>query len=491
MNRYETLANAMADEIRSGRLPIGSKLPSIRQITTQHGVSQSTVLSAYYLLEEWGLIRAEERSGYFVTPGASVAPVETPRAQSLAESAKVDISSLVFSVLQATKHVGAVPLGSAFPSPLLFPLSRLAKSLNQGARTLNPWSTVADLPPGNEHLRRQIALRYVGAGIASPIDNIVVTNGALEALNLSLMAVTRPGDIVAVESPGFYAALQAIERLDLRALEIPVDPVTGLDLDALAAALDKHPVRACWFMTNFQNPTGVTLTDDKKRALVELLTAHDVPLIEDDVYQELHFGKTRPLPAKAFDTKGLVMHCSSFSKTLAPGYRIGWVSAGRYTERVQRLKLMTTLSASIPAQAGIADYLQYGGYDKHLRQLRNAFKSQLSSMQVALRRHLPARARWTVPSGGYFIWIELPDAIDAMALHQRAIEHGISIAPGPMFSATHSFQNCIRLNFGHPWSGQIEDAIRTLGDILVDPEMRATARHFRSCAADTEPTDGI
>ncbi|MEM5300302.1 PLP-dependent aminotransferase family protein, partial [Burkholderia sp. JPY481] len=180
-------------------------------------------------------------------------------------------------------------------------------------------------------------------------------------------AVTRPGDVIAVESPGFYAALQAIERLDLRAVEIPVDPVTGLDLDALAVALDKHPIRACWFMTNFQNPTGVTLSVEKKKALVELLAKREIPLIEDDVYQELHFSRDRPLPAKAFDTKGLVMHCSSFSKTLAPGYRIGWVAAGRFADRVQRLKLMTTLSASIPVQAGIADYLQYGGYDKHLR----------------------------------------------------------------------------------------------------------------------------
>jgi len=227
---------------------------------------------------------------------------------SLAESSKVDISDLVFSVLDAAKTPAIVPLSSAFPSPHLFPLSRLAKSLAQAARLISPWSTVVDLPPGNEHLRRQIALRYMGMGISQPMEEIVVTNGALEALNLCLMAVTRPGDVVAVESPGFYAALQAIERLDLRAVEIPVDPVTGLDLDALAEALKKHPIRACWFMTNFQNPTGVTLSLEKKKALVELLAEHEVPLIEDDVYGELHFQPEYPLPALAFDKKGLVMH---------------------------------------------------------------------------------------------------------------------------------------------------------------------------------------
>ncbi|MEA3113450.1 MAG: hypothetical protein QOG58_3249 [Caballeronia sp.] len=473
MNRYETLANAMAAEIRSGSIPVGSRMPSLRQIIAQHGVSQSTVFRAYYLLEEWGLVRAQERSGYYVAPGARVTAARAPRMPSLAESSKVDISDLVFSVLDAAKTPGIVPLGSAFPSPHLFPLSRLAKSLAQAARLISPWSTVVDLPPGNEHLRRQIALRYMGMGISQPMEEIVVTNGALEALNLCLMAVTRPGDVVAVESPGFYAALQAIERLDLRAGEIPVDPVTGLDLDALADALKKHPIRACWFMTNFQNPTGVTLSLEKKKALVELLAEHEVPLIEDDVYGELHFQPEYPLPALAFDKKGLVMHCSSFSKTLAPGYRIGWTSAGRFTDKVQRLKLMTTLSASIPVQAGIADYLQHGGYDKHLRKLRGALNLQLSEMDNAIRRWLPEGVRRTHPTGGYFLWLELPEAIDAMELHRLAIEQGVSLAPGPIFSATHAFEHYVRINFGHPWSPKIDDAIRVLGELLARPSVGA------------------
>jgi DNA-binding transcriptional MocR family regulator len=472
MNRYETLASTMAAEIRSGSIAVGSRMPSLRHVIAQHGVSQSTASRAYYLLEEWGLVRAQERSGYYVAPGAGIGSGTARRASTPAESAKVDISDLVFSVLDAAKHPGIVPLGSAFPSPQLFPLPRLAKSLAHAARLISPWSTVVDLPPGNEHLRRQIALRYMGLGISQPMEEIVVTNGALEALNLCLMAVTRPGDVVAVESPGFYAALQAIERLDLRAVEIPVDPATGLDLDALSEALRVHPVRACWFMTNFQNPTGVTLSLEKKKALVELLAKHEIPLIEDDVYGELHFQPDYPLPAMAFDRQGLVMHCGSFSKTLAPGYRIGWASAGRFTEKVQRLKLMTTLSASIPVQAGIADYLQHGGYDRHLRKVRGALRTQLQEMDASIRRWLPPGTRRIHPTGGYFIWLEFPEVIDAMALHRLAIERGISLAPGPIFSATHAFQNCIRLNFGHPWSAQIDDAIRTLAKLLVHPSVR-------------------
>ncbi|NML99097.1 PLP-dependent aminotransferase family protein [Paraburkholderia sp. RP-4-7] len=467
MKRFELLANTMADDIRSGTRPVGSRMPSVRQLTTQHGISQSTVFRAYYLLEDWGLIRARERSGYYVAPGATLKNQQAPRRPLTLESAKVEISDLVFSVLDAAKHPDIVPLGSAFPSPQLFPLQRLAKSLGHSSRLISPWSTVVDLPPGNEQLRRQIALRYMGMGIAQSMEELVVTNGALEALNLCLMAVTRPGDLVAIESPGFYAALQAIERLDLRAVEIPVDPVSGIDLQALSDALDKHPIRACWFMTNYQNPTGAALSQERKKALVELLAQHDVPLIEDDVYGELHYGPTYPLPAMAFDKTGLVMHCSSFSKTLAPGYRIGWVAAGRFADKVQRLKLMTTLSASIPAQAGIADYLQHGGYDKHLRKLRGSLHGQLAEMDAALHRWMPDDSHWTRPSGGYFLWVRLPPRVDAMKLHRLAIENGISIAPGPVFSARHEFRDHIRLNFGHPWSDRMESAIRTLSTLLA------------------------
>ncbi|TGB30808.1 PLP-dependent aminotransferase family protein [Burkholderia thailandensis] len=482
MKRYETLARAMADDIRSGNIATGTRMPSLRQMIAQHRVSQSTVFRAYSLLEQWGLIRARERSGYYVAHGARASARANgahagqdgrlARNAAPAESRKVDISDLVFSVLEAATHPRIVPLGSAFASPHLYPLPRLAKSLAQATRLVSPWSTVVDLPPGSEQLRRRIALRYLGIGVSQPIDEIVVTNGALEALNLCLRAVTRPGDVVAVEAPGFYAALQAIERLDLRAVEIPVDPRTGLDLDALAAVLERQDVRACWFMTNFQNPTGVMLSVDKKKALVEMLAAREVPLLEDDVYGELHHGPDYPLPARAFDKHGLVMHCSSFSKTLAPGYRIGWAAAGRFAEKVRRLKLMTTLSASIPAQVGIADYLEHGGYDRRLRKLRGTLRGQMGRMNDALMRHLPPDVHWTLPDGGYFVWLEFPDAIDAMELHREAIRRGVSVAPGPLFSAAHAFERCVRINFGHPWSAAVDDAIRIVGELVAQPSVR-------------------
>jgi DNA-binding transcriptional MocR family regulator len=299
-----------------------------------------------------------------------------------------------------------------------------------------------------------------------PMEELLITNGALEALNLCLQAVTEPGDLVAIEAPAFYACLQVLERLKLKAVEIPVHPRDGMDLGVLAQTLDKHPVKAVWCMTTFHNPVGASMPEDNKRQLVQLLRRHQVPLIEDDVYAELYYAQQAPKPAKAFDTEGLVMHCGSFSKSLAPGYRVGWVAAGRFARKIERLKLMTSLCASMPAQAAIADYLQHGGYDRHLRKLRYALEGQQASMLAAIDRHFPAQTRVSQPAGGYFLWLELPEQVDSLKLFQIALAQGISIAPGPIFSPTRRFGNCIRLNYGSPWTDSAEGAMRTLGRIV-------------------------
>ena len=468
MKRYEALAEEIAQSIRTGVMKLGDRLPSVRQTSTSRGVSPSTVFEAYYLLEARGLIRARERSGYYVIAGAKALPPEPEQSsRPPGDSAPVDVSELVFEVLESTRTRDVVPLGSAFPSPLLFPLPRLARSMAASVQEMDPWSTVDDLTPGNAALRRQIALRYLADGLHVHPDEVVITNGALEALNLCLDAVTRPGDSVIIESPTFYAALQALERRSLNAIEVPTHPRDGMDLDALADALQRHKPKACWMMTNFQNPLGSTMPEERKQALIELLASHDVPLIEDDVYGELYFGSKRPAPAKAYDTRGIVLHCASFSKCLAPGYRIGWAVPGRYTKDVARLKLTTTLSASAPAQAALADYLAKGGYDKHLRQLRHVLSVQQSETIQAVARHFPRGTKATRPGGGYFLWVELPGNVDTLAIHRQALSLGISIAPGPMFSAHRRFSNCLRINYGHPWTPKTEAALMTLGRLIA------------------------
>jgi DNA-binding transcriptional MocR family regulator len=474
MKRYQALADDIAESIRTGVLGPGDRLASVRNTCASRGISPSTVFQAYYLLEARGLIRSRERSGYYVCTGVRRVPPEPERtSQPQDASIPVDVSELVFEILEATMKRDVVPFGSAFPSPLLFPLGRLGQVMASSAQSLDPWSTVDDLTPGNAALRRQIALRYLADGLHVHTDEIVITNGALEALNLCLAAVTRPGDAVVVESPTFYAALQALERMGLEVVEVPTHPREGIDLAALERAIDKHRPKACWLMTSFQNPLGSLMPEDKKKALVELLARHRVPLIEDDVYAELYFGEKRPAPAKAFDTDGLVLHCSSFSKCLAPGYRIGWAAPGRYARQVARQKLTTTLSASAPAQLALAHYLERGGFDRHLRKLRHTLALQRDTFAQAVGHHFPPGTRATRPSGGYFMWVELPEGVDALDIHRQALSLGISVAPGPIFSASRAFTNCLRLNFGHAWDARAEQAVATLGRLAA---VRTTRR---------------
>ena len=473
--RYEALAAEMAEAIRRGALRPGDRLPSVRAACASHRCSPATVFQAYYRLEAEGLVRARERSGYYVTEAAPAAALPEPErpSQPPAQAGPLDVSAQVFEILEATLAREVVPLGSAFPSPLLFPLPRLGRLAAGALQRLDPWTTIDDLGPGDPDLRRQIARRHCAEGLAVAPGEVLITHGALEALNLCLAAVTRPGDKVLIESPTFYAALHALERLGLEAVEVPTHPREGIELDALEQAIARHRPAACWLMTSFQNPLGFLMPEAKKRALVECLRRHQLPLIEDDVYAELHFGPTRPRPAKAFDTEGLVLHCGSFSKCLAPGYRIGWTLAGRWQQAVARLRLGSTLGASMPAQLAIAAYLEGGGYDKHLRSLRRRLALQQAQLAEAVAQHFPPGCRATRPAGGYFLWIEMPEGVDALALHRRALAAGISLAPGPIFSARRGFRHCIRLNAGHGDAAREGPALATLGRWMA--EMAAAA----------------
>jgi DNA-binding transcriptional MocR family regulator len=321
---------------------------------------------------------------------------------------------------------------------------------------------VDDLTPGSLALRRQIALRYLLDGVRVEVEHIVISNGAMEALNLCLSALCQPGDAIIVESPCFYGCLQTIEQHGLRAVEVATDPRDGIDLAALELAIDRHQPSACWLMSNFQNPLGGSMGGEKKAALVELLRRRRLPMIEDDVYGELYFGARPPL-AKSFDREGWVLHCSSFSKTLAPGYRIGWVAPGRFAQALARQKLMASLATCLPAQLALARFLEKGGYDRHLRALRKTLAENRDQYLEAISRHFPPGTRVSRPAGGYFLWLELPAGRDALAIQRQAMAAGISVAPGPMFSASHAFGFCLRLNFGHPFDARVDAALRLIG----------------------------
>lgn len=467
MSRYQELAGQTEKLIADGVLRPGDRLPSVRQACRIHNISPITVTQAYYLLESRGLIEARPKSGYFVRARLGRNLPEPEMSHPAGGSTQLQVSDFIFRILDSVRDPSVVPLGSSFPSPYLYPLDKLGRFLAGAARKFDPLATVTDLPPGNEELRRQLALRYLAQGAPVSPQEIVITSGAMEGLNLCLQAVTQPGDLIAIESPTFYAGLQASERLGLKVIEIPSHPREGVSLAALEDALRRHPIKACLFMLNFANPTGSLVSDERKQALVELLSRHDVPLIEDDVYAELYQGQQAPLCSKAEDKSGLVMHVSSFSKCLAPGYRVGWVAAGRYAGRIQRLKLSTSLATTIPVQIALADYLKQGGYENHLRHLRQALARQEAELVQAVEKHFPAGTRLARPQGGYFLWLELPRQVDALLLHQQALDHGASTAPGPIFSAKREFGHHLRLNFGHPDSPGRQSAMATLGELIA------------------------
>ncbi len=468
MSLYQDIAAQTEKLIRDGVFRPGDRLPSVRKACRTHEISPITVTQAYYLLESRGLIEARPKSGYFVRARLGQSLPEPEMTRPVGGSTELQVSDFIFQILDSVRDPAIAPLGSSFPSPYLFPLAKLGRYLASAARKFDPLSTVTDLPPGNEELRRQLALRYLAQGASVSPQEIVITSGAMEGLNLCLQAVTRPGDLIAIESPTFYAGLQASERLGLKVIEIPSHPREGVSLTALEDALRHHPIKACLLMLNFANPTGSLVTDARKKELVSLLHRYQIPLIEDDVYAELYFGKQAPLCTKAEDRDGFVMHVSSFSKCLAPGYRLGWVAAGRYAGQIQRQKLSTSLATTVPVQIALADYLKHGAFENHLRQLRRKLAEQEAGLVAAVERHFPEGTRLARPRGGYFLWLELPRQVDTLRLHLQALERGISTAPGPIFSAKREFGQYLRLNFGHPESTGQQQAVATLGQLIAE-----------------------
>jgi DNA-binding transcriptional MocR family regulator len=467
---YEKVVARIVDLIDHGTLRPGSKLPSVRKLSQQLDVSISTVLQAYRILEDRGRIIARPQSGYYVRTDPWTPPPEPRGPKSkLCAACEVSTGERVRRVYQAMGDPNVVRLGAAVAGWEILPTRQLNRMMAAIARRAPATSSNYDLPPGCEALRVQIARRAMESGCALSPDDIVTTVGSSEALALCLRAVARPGDTIAIESPTFYGVLQTIELLGMRALEIPTHPRSGVDLDALENAIDHDDVAACLFITNFNNPLGCCLSNDAKRRLVQMLREREVPLIEDDVYGELPFDDShgRPTTCKSFDADGNAMLVSSFSKTLAPGARIGWCAPGRWRDEVLRAKLFTTLATPTLPQLAIAEMLANGGFEHHLRRMRKTFRDNVTKMTQAVSASFPAETRVSRPAGGFVVWVELPEQIDGMTLHDRAIEQRISIAPGELFSPTsHRFDHFIRINCGQVWSNKVERAIETLGKLI-------------------------
>ncbi len=462
---YEEVAGRIEQLIAQGTLRPGERIPSIRRLHRQWGVSVSTVLEAYRRLEDRGWVEARPQSGYYVKarpgprlpePGVSAPPREPCR---------VDMSTLGQRLVSVVGVADFVKLCAAVPDAKLLPtkaLGRLTAEVSRRVRDAHDYA----MTPGRCELRRALAARMVDAGCTLGADELVVTSGAQEAVWLALATVTRPGDAVAVPAPTYFGTLEALQAQGLRALEIPTDPREGMDLEALERVMAAGAVRAVALVANFGNPLGTLMSDARKEALCAMAARWDVAVVEDDIYGELPFEGGRPKALKAFDAEGRVVYCASVSKTLSPGLRIGWAAPGRYLERFTRLKRVSSLGSPTVPQLVVAEYLASGAFDRHLRRLRTVYRDHVQRMIWALGQHMPPGTRVTRPQGGHVVWVEMPERVDSVRLFDEAWAAGVSMAPGPMFSASGRFQHCMRLNAA-AWSPAVEDAIARLGGLVA------------------------
>lgn len=468
--RYQQLAELLIQQINQNILCPGDKLPSVRSFSRSQKVSPGTVLNCYNQLEQMQLIEARPQSGYYVRQPEPETVRQPDSASQCTDPLDVTMGDLALQVVTATNSPVNIPMGPAYPSNEFRITRDLWRSVARQSRTLSREQPIAPLgysvPPGEPALLRQLARQYGPLCTAINPDQLVITNGCQEALCLSLQAVCCSGDIIAVESPVFYGTLQLIESLGLKIVEIPANPEQGISLEALRLALQQWPVKAVLTSANIGNPLGYLMPDDNKQRLLQLLQQYDLPLIEDDVFGDLAYQHSRPLPIKAFDTDGRVLWCSSVSKTIDPGVRIGWLSAGRYHERVNYLKYVSTMASPAATQNAVAELLAGNTYNRHLRQIRQVYQRRRDQLINQLQRYLPTRCRMTQPRGGFLIWLELPEQIDSLTLHQQALRHQISIAPGILFSATDNYRHCIRLNYACYDETSFCRAIERLGQWL-------------------------
>jgi len=479
--RYRQIAQHYLAAVRAGSLGPGDRLPSLRELMKLHGVSLSTALQVCRTLEAEGWAEARERSGYFVRRPRRLqtTPMDEPAADRAPDPAQfVGIHEKV-SDFVARRRYNEIRLDFSIArgAPALYPAEALRAAITQALRRRPEMLTLAAPSRSRTPFREAVAQRAVRVGMTLAPEEVLPTNGCIEALNLALRAVAQPGDTVAVESPTFYGLLQVLESLGMRALEIPTSPQTGLSVEALELAVDAYrDIKAVVVVPHLQNPLGSVMPDAHKARLAALCERHGIALIEDDTYSELLDAEAPPRALKSFDATGNVIHCASLHKVLAPGLRLGWIHAGRWHARVEMLKYAQTRSNEELSQTAAGRFMATGAYDRHLRRLRERLRTQRERTADAIAQHFPAGTRINLPPGGLQLWVELPGRLPSMAVFDAALREHILVAPGTLFSNGARFDHYLRINCGWPWSDAIEAGLRRLGGIASERLARMPGR---------------
>lgn len=465
-HRYLVVADILENQINSGVLNIGDKLPSVRVLHKEYGVSISTALQAYYTLESKGLIEARPQSGYYVRFSPKKLPRLPEKSQPDNTRSPGNAEEIISEVYKNIDNDKLVKFSLSVPSPELLPVAKLNKALLEAMRKLPANGINYENIQGNERLRRQIArLSLHWDGNLSGND-LVTTAGCMNALAYSLFATTERGDTIVVESPTYFGYLQLAANMGLNVIELPTDTQTGIDMDALSKTLKNRKVKACIITSNFNNPLSSCIPEENKKRIVRLMEHYNIPLIEDDIYGDVYFGNNRPKSCKTFDESGLVLWCGSVSKTLAPGYRVGWVAPGRYLEKINRLKMYQAVASTTIQQEATAIFLENGRYEHHLRRLRARLQANCLQYIRAISEYFPEGTRVSRPNGGFLLWVELNPRYNAYELYTEALKHDISISPGNMYTLQNNYSNCIRFSYGLVWNEKIDNALKTVGNIL-------------------------
>ncbi len=469
---YQEVAEKIATMVENGTYRPGDRVPSIRELSRQNQVSINTVKVAYGYLEDRCIIEARPQSGYYVCARLPDVPHEPEIDETEFLPSQVSSSKLVVKIMRDVHDPTKVQFGAAIPDPALIPAEKLARILASETRRHRVESAVYAMPPGQKRLRHQVARWMTRAGCVLNPDELIITAGASEAVFLALRAICRPGDTVAIGSPIYFNFVQMFEILDLRVIEIPNSPLEGLHIESLRQALEHNQIACCVVVSNFDNPLGSSLSNERKEELVKLLQEARVPLIEDDINGDLDHKGERPTVAKAWDRNDNVLLCSSFSKTLAPGYRVGWIAPGKYLEEVLHQKIVSNIASTSPTQLAVAEFLENGGYAYHLRKIGKAYATKVARMAEAIGTYFPSGTRVTRPEGGFALWLELSKNIDTGILYAEAARERITVAPGTLFSTSGRYRNCLRLN-GAFWSEETRWAVEALGKMVHKLACRA------------------
>jgi DNA-binding transcriptional MocR family regulator len=465
---YEKAAGQILTQIQQGVLPLGKKIPSIRVFSRQLGVSLSTVIHAYQILESQNVLQSRPQSGYYVNSNAPLSNLEPRKVPIPPNFSKIPIMKLdrdVPHVIAACTDPENLVFSLSYPGLEVLNHNALKKCLTAGYERQGLWGLRYAFPLGNLALRTQLARHYLECGLTLSPDDFYLTNGCLESFLLCVNAVARAGDIIAMDSPIFGGLLYTIKSMKIKILEIPLDPRQGMDLDYLKKAMRKYRIKAVASVPNFNNPMGCLMPDANKKRLVEMLAEKNIPLIEDDIYGDMYLGETRPKPAKAYDTTGNVLLCSSFSKSLAAGLRVGWVAAGKYQDKVQGYKFMVNVGSNPATEDGLAKFMEDGHFKRHLRKLRKFLAEQLPHFTQAMTKYFPEGTKTSLPAGGSNLWVEFPKKVDSSKLHKEAWTKKIIIWAGPLYSVSPKARHCSIVQFGHRWSERIDQALKTVGDL--------------------------